>query len=98
MAYDEGLIDPAVPQARPQVEFEDMAAPFPWSEDMGVFTDAATSGGVLFGIGAGVDHPALHSETYDFPDALLGVGIDLWTRIAVEALSPRSFSYNASRG
>ena len=74
----------------PHLEYmEDMASPFPWSEDMGVFTDASASGGVLFGIGAGESHPALHSENYDFPDALLPLGIDLWTRIAIGALSTR---------
>ena len=61
----------------PHLEYmEDMASPFPWSEDMGVFTDASASGGVLFGIGAGESHPALHSENYDFPDALLPLGIE----------------------
>ena len=81
MSDSAGEIDPTLEY------IEDMASPFPWSEDMGVFTKASASGGVLFGLGAGENHPALHSEKYDFPDVLLPLGIDLWTRIATEALS-----------
>ena len=72
------------------VDYEEMKVPFPWSEDFGWFTQASASGGCLFGIGAGEEHPVLHSSTYDFPDDLLPLGIELWTRIAVKALSSGS--------
>lgn len=49
--------------------------PFPWSEDFGHFT--GRFGGALFGLGAGEDHAPLHSSTYDFPDGLIPVGLDL---------------------
>jgi amidohydrolase len=55
------------------LEIEEPAAPFPWSEDFGHFT--ARFGGALFGLGAGVEHPALHHPDYDFPDALIPEGI-----------------------
>jgi amidohydrolase len=58
--------------------------PFPWSEDFGHFTGEGT--GALFGLGAGAQHPALHHSTYDFPDELLAIGLDLMERIARLAL------------
>jgi amidohydrolase len=47
--------------------------PFAWSEDFGHFTHRFP--GALIGLGAGVDQPALHHPSYDFPDELLGIGI-----------------------
>ncbi len=46
--------------------------PFPWSEDFGHFTSRWP--GALVGLGSGVEHPALHSPGYDFPDELIGIG------------------------
>ncbi len=46
---------------------------YPWSEDFGWFTRRFN--GALFGLGAGREHPALHSPGYDFPDDLIPVGI-----------------------
>ena len=62
--------------------------PFPWSEDFGHFKSSygAGSGAVLLGLGAGIEHPPLHSETYDFPDALLEPGMALWCKVATCAL------------
>jgi len=49
---------------------------YPWSEDFGWFTRRFK--GVLFGLGAGHEAPALHSPEYDFPDDLIPVGIVLF--------------------
>jgi len=49
---------------------------YPWSEDFGWFTRRFK--GALFGLGAGQEHPALHSRGYDFPDELIPVGIVLF--------------------
>ncbi len=49
---------------------------YPWSEDFGWFTRRFN--GALFGLGAGQEHPALHSLGYDFPDELIPVGIVLF--------------------
>jgi len=49
---------------------------YPWSEDFGWFTRRFN--GALFGLGAGQEHPALHSPGYDFPDELIPVGIGLF--------------------
>lgn len=53
--------------------------PFPWSEDFGHFT--AGFKGAMFGLGAGVDHPALHHPKYDFPDDLIDIGIKIYAEI-----------------
>lgn len=53
---------------------------FAWSEDFGHFT--ARFPGVLLGLGAGVDRPALHANGYDFPDGLLEPGSALLADVA----------------
>ena len=63
---------------------EEMIKPFSWSEDFAHFGSIGPA--VLFGLGSGVKQPPLHSKHYDFPDDLVGVGADLWYRIARRAL------------
>ncbi len=53
--------------------------PFAFSEDFGHYTSSCK--GAMFGLGAGVDHPDLHSKMYDFPDVLLSDGIQLYSKI-----------------
>lgn len=60
--------------------------PFPWSEDFGHFTKQYP--GALFGIGAGIDTPALHSPAYDFPDELIAGGATIFIEIINELLNP----------
>jgi len=49
---------------------------YPWSEDFGWFTRRFQ--GAIFGLGAGREHPVLHSPGYDFPDELMPLGVDLF--------------------
>lgn len=51
-------------------------APFPWGEDFGVFTEHFK--GALFGLGSGTSCSALHNPDYDFPDALIPTGRDMF--------------------
>ena len=53
---------------------------YPWSEDFGWFTRRFK--GAIFGLGAGRDHPALHSPGYEFPDELIPLGIVLFEGLA----------------
>ncbi|MEP3437913.1 MAG: amidohydrolase, partial [Hoeflea sp.] len=53
---------------------------FRWSEDFGLFGSVSKS--VLFVLGAGVDTPRLHNPDYDFPDALIPIGVRLFESIA----------------
>jgi amidohydrolase len=53
--------------------------PFKWGEDFGLFTGSYK--GAMFGIGAGVDSPALHNPDYDFPDELIQSGSKMFIQI-----------------
>lgn len=46
-----------------------LAEPMRWSEDFGHYLSVCP--GAFFGIGAGTDCPPLHTEHYEYPDALL---------------------------
>lgn len=61
------------------VPFHRMPEGFRWSEDFGVFTLNAE--GAMFGLGAGNIHPQLHNPDYDFPDALIPVGLTVFRTI-----------------
>lgn len=50
--------------------------PFAWSEDFGEFRKKCPI--TLFGLGAGEQVPALHSENYDFDDDLISVGTTIF--------------------
>lgn len=54
--------------------------PFKWGEDFGLFTQKYK--GAMFGIGSGENTPALHNPDYDFPDAIIPTGVDLFYKIA----------------
>ncbi|SHE65506.1 amidohydrolase [Fodinibius roseus] len=58
--------------------------PFGWSEDFGLFTKEIP--GAIFGLGIGREHPALHSELYDFPDELIATGTLMFMQIINEIL------------
>ena len=51
-----------------------------WSEDFGKLRDTATEG-AMFTLGAGVESPQLHNPDYDFPDALINTGRDIFVEI-----------------
>lgn len=53
---------------------EELAAPMRWSEDFGNYLTRCR--GAYFGIGAGMDYPPLHTEHYEYPDAILGRTIE----------------------
>ncbi len=52
--------------------------PFRFGEDFGLFTQQYD--GVMFGLGAGIDSPPLHSPTYDFPDELIEIGAEMFLK------------------
>ena len=53
--------------------------PFRWSEDFAHF--GTVSKAVLFGIGAGEEHPPLHHPDYDFPDHIIPAALKMWRSI-----------------
>lgn len=62
----------------------DFALPMRASEDFGAFSAATRT--ALFFLGAGENHPALHNNDYDFPDALIATGVSIFARTLVEVL------------
>jgi amidohydrolase len=55
-----------------------------FGEDFGWFTEHFN--GALFGLGAGINTPALHNDDYDFPDELIATGTDMFRSIIKQLL------------
>lgn len=62
------------------LDLNEIENPFSWGEDFGLFTQNYK--GALFGIGAGLNIPALHNPDYDFPDEILPTAIRLFYQIS----------------
>lgn len=60
------------------------ASPFPWTEDFSYFLGKIP--GAFFGLGAGEDHPQLHSPGYDFPDGIIPRGVEMFAGILTGVL------------
>lgn len=58
--------------------------PMRWGEDFGHISGQYK--GAMFGLGAGESHPPLHHPDYDFPDALLAPGIQMFQTIIHQIL------------
>lgn len=59
---------------------------FPWSEDFGRFSDISRV--LLFGLGAGREHPQLHNRGYDYPDELLVTGLRVFLAMLTKEDQP----------
>lgn len=68
-----------VAAAKQDLQVEEMAEPFRWSEDFGHFLQHYP--GALFGLGAGRQHPVLHDGLYDFPDEIISTGVGMLREI-----------------
>ena len=53
-----------------------LPTPMRWSEDFGHYLKVCS--GAMIGMGAGVDCPGLHTESYEYPDALLPVSVQVF--------------------
>ena len=67
-----------------QLSITEQPVPFKFGEDFGWYTTEYKS--ALFGIGAGVHHPALHQADYDFPDEIIQTGIKMFGSIIEQLL------------
>jgi amidohydrolase len=61
-----------------------LAEPFRWSEDFGRFGAVCPIG--FFGLGSGIDQPALHNPEFDFPDDILETGMTMFWEIIRQEL------------
>jgi metal-dependent amidase/aminoacylase/carboxypeptidase family protein len=50
--------------------------PMRWSEDFGYYLRETP--GAFFGVGDGVDHPQLHTESFEFPDEIIPVVLNMY--------------------
>ncbi|GET34426.1 peptidase M20 [Prolixibacter bellariivorans] len=50
--------------------------PFKWSEDFSYYTQKYKGG--FFGLGSGTDQPQLHNPEFNFPDDILGAGMNIF--------------------
>src|SRR6056297_3626460 len=66
------------------ISHDDRGLPMRASEDFGRFGHSAKSA-MLF-LGAGTDHAALHNPDYDFPDALIPIGVQIFHHVARDLL------------
>ena len=66
----------------------EMPHPFRFGEDFGWFSQHYKTG--MFGLGAGLDTPALHHADYDFPDELLETGVGLFQAIITQILEAKN--------
>lgn len=62
-----------------QFKFRRMEGPFKWSEDFGYFSKICDTG--FFGLGSGLNQPALHNPDFDFPEDILTTGIEMFFSI-----------------
>jgi amidohydrolase len=59
--------------------------PMRGSEDFGRFGEAGAKSAMVL-LGSGADHPALHTQTYDFPDDLIAQGVAIFDHTMRELL------------
>lgn len=58
--------------------------PFRFGEDFGWFSQHTKA--AMFGLGAGINTPALHHADYDFPDEIIENGITMFSNLIYQAL------------
>lgn len=61
------------------LDYEELEAPFRWSEDFGHFAERSPI--AMMGLGSGLDQPELHAPNFDFPDALIQKGANLYREL-----------------
>ena len=84
---DIGATDIARQAAHAQgLSIHKMDYPMRWSEDFGRFGLDGARATMMF-LGAGETQPQLHNPDYDFPDALLPLGADLFLNVIAHILS-----------
>ncbi len=62
-----------------EIPVKELEVPFRWSEDFGHYLKGTK--GAFFGIGDGEEYPGLHTETYEFPDSIIGRAIEVFSHI-----------------
>jgi len=61
------------------LQIKNIEKPFKWSEDFSYYTEKYKGG--FFGLGSGINQPALHNPNYNFPDEIIKTGIKIFFSI-----------------
>jgi amidohydrolase len=61
------------------LNYKELKEPYKWSEDFGYFSKICDTG--FFGLGSGIDQPALHNPDFDFPEEIIETGIQMFYAI-----------------
>jgi amidohydrolase len=67
-----------------QFKIKERLYPFKFGEDFGWYTKKYKT--AMFGLGAGMDTPALHHSDYDFPDEIIETGITMFKAIILDIM------------
>lgn len=70
-----------------QLNHQYLQRPISWSEDFGHFAECCHA--AMFGLGSGEHQPPLHHPHYDFPDALITTGTNIFKKIIDQLLTQR---------
>ncbi|WP_159023943.1 amidohydrolase [Formosa sp. L2A11] len=62
--------------------------PFKFGEDFGWFSKTYKT--AMFGLGAGLDSPALHNTDYDFPDEIIETGLTMFQSIISNIMTDKN--------
>lgn len=68
-----------------QYDIIEKSAAFKFGDDFGWFSEKYKA--AMFGIGAGLQSPALHQANYDFPDEIIEMGMNMFKRIIKKILT-----------
>lgn len=71
--------------SKSNLELLSLSHPLRFGEDFGWYSQNYKS--AMFGIGTGIDTPALHQNDYDFPDEIIPTGITMFTSIIKQILA-----------
>lgn len=68
--------------ASQQIPYIELPEPMRWSEDFGWYLQETK--GAFFGIGDGEDYAQLHTEHFEFPDAILETAVTMFAGLCVD--------------
>ena len=68
--------------ASQQIPYMELPEPMRWSEDFGWYLQETK--GAFFGIGDGEDYAQLHTEHFEFPDAILETAVTMFAGLCVD--------------
>ncbi|MBC2838610.1 amidohydrolase [Robiginitalea sp. SC105] len=86
---NDGFCNQAIREAADTCKLEviEKGAAFKFGEDFGWFSEKYQA--AMFGLGAGLESPALHQADYDFPDELIETGMAMFRGIIKNILTNR---------